>query len=97
MKPLDFDFVAEIDRRNGRIMAVYMQFRKGDVAETREIVEGKAFADYDRKGVLLGVELLAPCRFAAMAKLSDEEPIREFVRNKLPKPSAWSPAIAACT
>jgi hypothetical protein len=30
------------------MMAIFSQFRKGDVHETREVVEGKAFADYDK-------------------------------------------------
>lgn len=70
----------------GQPVAAYLRIRKGDVAETREVQEGVAFADYDNTGVLLGIELLAPCRLAVLDDLSQTEPesVRRFLRGGLP-------------
>lgn len=48
----------ETDPETGEIIAVYLRIRRGRSAETREIVAGVAYADYDRRGRLLGIELL---------------------------------------
>lgn len=36
----------------------YVRVREGQVGETREIVPGEVFADFDSEGRLLGVEVL---------------------------------------
>lgn len=69
MKPLDL--TVTLDRRDSEVLAVYMRLRKGSVFETVELEEGVALADYDKKGHLLGVELLAPCRVEMFDKLPD--------------------------
>lgn len=97
MKPFKFNVIAELDHRTGRTMAIYFQFRKGDVHETREVVEGKAFADYDKKGILLGIEMLAPCKAEVLTRITTEEPVKAFIRTKLPKTTAWKPVIAGTT
>jgi uncharacterized protein YuzE len=86
MKTPKFNFSASVDERTGRVMAVYFYLRQGVTEETREIVEGKAFADYDAGGELLGVELLAPCDLATLERAVEREPdgIRQFMRRVAP-------------
>lgn len=52
------------------------------MAEPREIREGVVFADYGADGLLLGVELLAPCRAEVLDRISEKEPepVRRFLR-----------------
>ena len=57
----------------GDITAVYFKFRDGKVAETVEFNDGIVFADYDRNGYVLGVELLGPCTVAVMDKVAEHE------------------------
>ena len=68
-------------------MAVYFELRQGEVDETREVVEGKAFADYAIDGALLGVELLAPCDVVVLDTIAKEEPdsVRRFFRRVSPR------------
>jgi hypothetical protein len=54
-----FRLDASVDDRTGGIVAVYLRVREGEVAETKEIEEGVAYADYDAAGLLLGIELLS--------------------------------------
>lgn len=49
-----------VDENTGGIRAAYLRVREGEVADTREISEGCAFADYDGEGVLLGVSFWHP-------------------------------------
>jgi hypothetical protein len=77
-----FNYTASVDERTGRVMAVYFYLRR----ETREVVEGKAFADYDADGALLGVELLAPCQVALLGRVVEGEPdgVMQFMRRVAP-------------
>jgi uncharacterized protein YuzE len=67
--------------RTGHPMAAYFHIREGHASEVRELVDGTVFANYDRKGELLGVELLAPCKKSVLRKISSDapEPIRDAV------------------
>jgi uncharacterized protein YuzE len=80
----------EVDDETGKIVAVYFYIRPGTAAETREYAEGRALADYDRKGKLLGVELLGPCKVAVLDKISRNEPapIKNFLRGSIPRQMA---------
>ena len=82
-----YSFSTSVDERTGRVMAVYFKLRQGEVDETREVVEGKAFADYAADGSLLGVELLGPCDIAVLDALAEEEPesVRRFFRRVSPR------------
>src|SRR5205807_2776938 len=79
----------EVDE-TGKVEAVYFYIRPGKAAETREYAEGKALADYDRKGRLLGIELLAPCEATILDKISRKEPapIKKFLRGSIPREMA---------
>ena len=82
-----YSFSTSVDERTGRVMAVYFRLRQGEVDETKEVVEGKAFADYASDGALLGIELLAPCDVAVLDAIAQEEPenVRRFFRRVSPR------------
>lgn len=81
-----FRLEISFNETTGEAVAAYLQVRNGDVAETREVEEGVAFADYDPTGILLGVELLAPCPLAVLDRLIENEPeaIQRFIRGVAP-------------
>ena len=76
-----------VDETTGTVRAAYLRVRDGSVHETREIVEGRAFADYSAEGLLLGIELLAPCEAHVLDSISEEEPepVRRFIRGSPPR------------
>jgi uncharacterized protein YuzE len=76
-----------VDEKTGHIRAAYLRLRAGEVSETQEVAEGRAFADYDASGLLLGVELLAPCELEVLDSLAaqEPEPIRQFLRSGPPR------------
>ena len=71
----------------GDPVAAYLRVRDGRVAETREVSEGVAFVDYCADGVLLGIELLAPCTLEILDRISEKEPepVRQFLRRGVRK------------
>ena len=76
-----------VDETTGQIRAAYVRVREGTVFETREVIEGRAFADYTEDGWLLGVELLAPCAVQVLDELFEEEPepVKRFLRGSPPR------------
>lgn len=72
---LDFGISIEVDNATGKTICVYFRVRRGKVHETREFADGAAFADYDKSGQLLGVELLSPCKVEIVDQLSANEPV----------------------
>ena len=50
----------ETDLKDGQVLAAYLTIRPGKAHRTVEIREGVCYADEDRNGKLLGIELLAP-------------------------------------
>lgn len=91
--PTQFSFgvSVEVDNRTGRILAVYCRVRKGRHHETRELVANKVFADYNTRGELLGVELLAPISVAVLDRVTCNEPqSRDFIRRSVPREMALS-------
>ena len=86
MKKTFFQSSVSIDEKTGKILAVYLKLREGDVEKTEEVCEGKAFADYDREGLLIGVELLSPCQASVWTKIAINEPeeVRNFLRDATP-------------
>jgi hypothetical protein len=75
-----------VNEETGSIRAAYLRVREGKVAETREVAEGQAFADYDASGTLLGVELLAPCELAVLDGVAaqEPEPVKRFLQGSAP-------------
>ncbi len=76
-----------VDESTGGIRAAYIRVREGKVHETREVVDGRAFADYNRAGALIGIELLAPCKVEVLERIAkkEPEPIRRFLRGSPPR------------
>lgn len=76
-----------VDETTGGIRAAYVRVREGAVHETREVVEGRAFADYDEAGLMLGIELLAPCEIEVLERIAKDEPeaVRRFLRGSPPR------------
>lgn len=73
---------------DGTLEAVYITLRDGKAAKTKEIIEDILLADYDRRGRLIGIEVLAPVKISRLTRLVDQErrrPFRNFVKNQAPK------------
>jgi uncharacterized protein YuzE len=85
-----FELNVETVTETGEMLAVYFRVRKGKVHETKELLDGTAYADYDRQGHLLGIELLGPCRVTALDRLIHQEPtsVRRFVKRSMPRQMA---------
>jgi hypothetical protein len=84
---MQFSFKLSVtnDTRTGEILAVYLRVRKGKVEKVRELEGGAAFANYGRKGELLGIEILAPCHLSVLDKLSQSDlPTKTFIRKNMP-------------
>jgi hypothetical protein len=77
-----FRLEVSFNETTGEPVAAYLRVRDGKVAETKEISEGIAFADYGADGFLVGIELLAPCRVEVLDRVSEKEPepVRRFLR-----------------
>jgi uncharacterized protein YuzE len=77
-----FKISVSTDEDTGKLLAVYIRIREGQVEDTLEVDEDRAFADYDAAGQLLGVELLAPCKVEALNNLVEREPaeVQEYLR-----------------
>ncbi len=87
----EFDLSVETDNNTGRVLAVYFQIRKGKASTVREFAGGRAFANYSRDGLLLGIELLAPCTIRVLDNIASKEPkavrekTRRFLRSHVPR------------
>jgi uncharacterized protein YuzE len=75
-------------RNDGTLEAAYIQVSRASVARTREIVEDVLLADYDSRGRLVGIEILAPVKLSYLTKLVDRSrraPFRRFVATSAPR------------
>jgi len=84
---LSFRVNVSIDPETGSPRAAYMQIRVGFAETTRELIPGKALADYSETGDLLGIEFLAPCAsIEVLDKLSPSEPqpVLRFLQGSVP-------------
>jgi uncharacterized protein YuzE len=74
-------------RGDGTLEAAYIHLSDGKVARTREVIEDVLLVDYDSKGNLVGIEILAPVRLANLTKLVDapqRTSFRKFVKHSAP-------------
>jgi uncharacterized protein YuzE len=86
MKNHNFNVSVTVDEHTGEVISVYFEVRKGRSAQTTEHGDGVAFADYDKHGVLLGIEVLAPCRLQVLNRIKGVEPeVRKFVKSAAPR------------
>ena len=73
------------ETQTGRIISVYLRVRRGPAAKVRGLAGGAAFANYNRKGELLGVEILGPCTLRVLDSVANTAPEREFIRKSIPR------------
>src|SRR5207302_1987158 len=78
-----------IDKDTGRTLAVYFQIRNGKAAEVREIEDGVAYANYNRKGELLGVEILAPAASPSLIASRDKSRRKSSASSKTTSRARW--------
>jgi hypothetical protein len=95
MKPFFFQVAVDTDDATGEVLAVYFHIRKGQVQKTVEFAKGSVFADYDRLGQLLGIELLGPCNVSIVDKLAPDESAEIRKRTKRFMKEAGPPAMVA--
>jgi uncharacterized protein YuzE len=55
-------------RDDGTIEAMYISVADGKIAKTKEIEEDALLADFDSRGRLLGLEVLAPVKISDLLK-----------------------------
>ncbi|MHC4698694.1 MAG: DUF2283 domain-containing protein, partial [Planctomycetota bacterium] len=65
-------------RNDGTIEALYILVRDNKAVRTREIVEDILLADYNSRGQLVGIEILAPVKLAQITPLVEEARRRPF-------------------
>jgi uncharacterized protein YuzE len=77
----------ETDSASGGILAVYLNVREGKAAVTKEFKNGLAYADYDRKGRLLGIEMLGPCEIKVLDRIvrKESQRIKHFLHDHVPR------------
>ncbi len=85
MSKIAFRISIETHDQTGEVIAAYLQIRKGRVKVTKEYADGAAFADYDKHGELLGIEMLAPCTVSVLNKIAQKTQERRFVRGAVPR------------
>jgi uncharacterized protein YuzE len=83
----NFDLTIETDNATGEVLAVYIQMREGKAAKTVELADGTTFADYNSRGKLLGIELLAPCEVRVLDQITRREPaaVKRFLHGSAPR------------
>jgi uncharacterized protein YuzE len=87
----NFAISVEVDKDTGRVLAVYLQVREGKAASVEEFAGGRAFANYNRDGELLGVEILAPCEIKVLDRIAKTAPagirnrVKGFFRDSIPQ------------
>jgi len=72
---------------DGTLEAVYITVRDGKAHRTREIIEDIVLADYDDRGRLIGIEILAPVKLSKLTPLVEQgrrKPFRDFVKAQAP-------------
>jgi uncharacterized protein YuzE len=79
-----FGLTVETQDATGKVMAVYFTVRKGTSYKVKEYDNGNVFADYDRSGKLLGIEMLAPSNAKVLDEIAVDAPVRKFVRGAIP-------------
>lgn len=89
--PYNFAISVSTDNISGEILSVYFQVRKGIAEDVVERAKGAAFVNYDKKGKLLGIELLEPCSLKVLDYIANKEPtstrshVRKFFRSAIPR------------
>ncbi len=95
MKPFCFQVSVDTDDATGQVLAVYFRMRTGRVHRTVEFVDGNVFADYNRRGQLLWIQLLGPCNISIVDKLASKESLELRKRTKRFMKQSGPPALVA--
>jgi uncharacterized protein YuzE len=82
---MNFQVEVTVDHDTGSLLAAYFMIRNGKVHVTRELVDGKLLADYDKKGRLLGIEMLGPCSARVLDRIDVEDDVKTFVKAMVPR------------
>jgi hypothetical protein len=87
-----FHLEVSYNETTGDPTASYLRVREGEIAVTKEVSDGVVFADYGEDGLLLGIELLGPCKADVLEQLARPEPeaIRHFLREAVRRPLAFA-------
>lgn len=75
-------------RADGTLEAVYITLLNDKVARTDEVMEDILLADYNQRGELVGIEILAPVKINKLAQLVDKDrrpDFRRFVKQQAPE------------
>ena len=81
-----FSVAISTNTATGEFKAAYFQVRQGKSAKVKEFANGNAFADYDARGNLLGIELLAPVNIRVLSQIAPKDAkVRNFVRQNAPQ------------
>ena len=75
-------------RDDGTLEAAYVRLKHGKVKRTKEVIEDILMVDYDDKGKLLGIEILAPVPLKMLTKQVDQprrSSFRKFVQHWVPR------------
>ncbi len=83
-----FAVSVEINEQTGDVMAAYFQLRRGRAATVKEFAKGAVFANYDRRGELLGIEMLAPCKASVLDRIGLQSPAKRFIKKSMPRQMA---------
>ena len=80
-------------RDDGTVEAIYVTFLPHKVAKTVEVEEDQLLVDYNRRGEIVGIEILAPVRIRTLTRFvrDDQRPsFRKFIRSTVPDTFVYS-------
>ena len=81
-----FQVSVDVATKTGEIVAVFFRVRSGKPARAKEFAGGSAFAHYNNRGELLGVELLGPCEISVLDRIvARESTVRKFIHRTIPR------------
>lgn len=75
-------------RNDGTIEAVYIYLSDNKVARTVERIDSQLLVDYDRRGNIVGIEILAAVPIQKVTKLVDppvRRPFKRFIKESVPR------------
>ena len=73
---------------DGEVEAAYLRLAPGKVARTRELDPDVLLADFDSRGRMIGIEVLAPVRLSELTRLVAESRrtvLRRVLRQTVPR------------
>jgi uncharacterized protein YuzE len=74
-------------RDDGTVEALYITLSAKKVVKTREVIPDVLLVDYDSRGDVVGIEILAPVKISRVTRLVDaprRRPLRRFIEESAP-------------